>query len=103
MYKVEDTSLIGSPVTPPEYKLEFTIDFNGTLIDFEKDIVYKYNDPVKGEVYQPFEIVPYAVADIASKVVIFNEEQAKEIPVIVKGFKDSISGSVDGKKDRDGA
>jgi hypothetical protein len=71
-----------------------TVDFNGTLIDFEKDIVYKYNDPVKGEVYQPFEIVPYAVADIASKVVIFNEEQAKEIPVIVKGFKDSISGSV---------
>ena len=94
MYKVEDTSLIGSPVTPAEYKLTFTVDFNGTLIDFEKDIVYKYNDPVKGEVYQPFEIVPYAVADIASKVVIFNEEQAKEIPVIVKGFKDSISGSV---------
>ncbi|MEL4455466.1 PIG-L family deacetylase [Lutimonas vermicola] len=94
MYRVEDTSLIGSPLTPAQYKLAFTIDFNGTLIDFERDIVYKYNDPVKGEVYQPFEIVPYAVSDIASKVVIFNESQAKEIPVTVKGFKDSISGTV---------
>ena len=94
MYKVKDDSLIGSPLTLPEHKVVFTVDINGTVIDFEKDIVYKYNDPVKGEVYQPFEIVPYAVANIASNVVIFNEDEAKEIPVLVKGFKDSITGSV---------
>jgi len=94
MYKVKDPTLIGSPVTVPDHKIVFSVDFSGTTIDFERNIVFKYNDPVKGEVYQPFEIVPYAVADIATKVVIFNEDEPKEIPVRVRAFKDSLQGKV---------
>ena len=92
MYKVTDHSLIGNPVSVPAYKIVFRVDFDGTLVDFERDVIYKFNDPVKGEVYQPFEIVPEAVTDIASKVVIFNDDQPKEIPVKIKGFRDNISG-----------
>ena len=94
MYKVEDPALVGNPVTTAQHKVVFTIDFDGASINFERDVIYKYNDPVKGEVYQPFEIVPKAVANIASKVVIFSEDQAKEIPVLVTGFRDNISGIV---------
>ena len=94
MYNVEDHSLIGNPISVPAYKIVFKVDFEGTLVNFERDIIYKYNDPVKGEVYQPFEIVPEAVSNIASNVVIFNDNQAKEIPVKIKGLRNSISGLV---------
>ena len=95
MYKVKDHALIGSPIAESAYKIVFNIDIEGTLINFEKDVIYKYNDPVKGEVYQPFQILPYAVSQIASKVVIFNDDQPKEIPVKIKGYRDEISGFVE--------
>jgi len=94
MYAVKDPSNVGRPVTLPNQKVTFTIDINGVPIDFERDVIYKYNDPVKGEVYQPFEIVPRAVSNITSKVVIFSEDQPKQIPVTVTGLQDGISGSV---------
>ncbi len=94
MYKVENPSLVGNPISLAQHKVVFTIDFNGVSIDFEKNVIYKYNDPVKGEVYQPFEIVPKAVSNMASKVVIFSEDEARQIPVTVKGFRDNISGTV---------
>ncbi len=94
MYKVDNPSMVGNPVTLANHKVIFTIDFEGTSVDFTKDVIFKYNDPVKGEVYQPFEIVPEAVADIASKVVIFSEDQPKQIPVTVTSYKEGISGSV---------
>ena len=58
MYKVENEDLISLPETPKEIKAEFVLDFNGYTIPFSKEIIYKYNDPVKGEVYKPFEILP---------------------------------------------
>ena len=94
MYKVTDKSLIGNPATVRELKVAFTVDFNGTSIDYIKDIVFKFNDPVKGEVYQPFEIVPEVATAIKSKVVIFNEFIPKSIPVTIKAYRDSLQGSI---------
>ena len=94
MYKVADKSLIGNPVTLREVSVAFSLDINGTSLDFNKDIVYKFNDPVKGEVYQPFEIVPEVASEIKSKVVIFNEFIPKTIPVNIKAYRDSLEGSV---------
>ena len=95
MYKVADESLIGNPASIRELKLAFILDFNGTRIEFVKEIVYKFNDPVKGEVYQPFDIVPEIAAELRSKVVIFNEFMPKQIPVKVKAYRDSVNGSLE--------
>jgi hypothetical protein len=94
MYKVDDKSLIGNPATLRELKVAFTLNFKGTPLEYVKDIVYKYNDPVKGEVYQPFEIVPEVASEIKSKVVIFNEFMPKSIPVSIKAYRDSLHGSI---------
>ena len=94
MYHVENKSLIGNPETLRSLKINFTLLINGEPIEFKKNIVYKYNDPVKGEIYQPFEIVPIVSSSLASKVVIFNKEIPKEIPVKIKAQKDNIQGEV---------
>ncbi|QCX38500.1 LmbE family protein [Aureibaculum algae] len=94
MYKVKDHTLIGNPETPHKATAVFSLVIDGFPIDIKKPIVYKYNDPVKGEVYQPFEILPVVTAKISNKVNIFSDNSVKEIPVVIKSSKDNLSGSV---------
>lgn len=93
MYAVKDKTLIGKPMTPREVKVNFQLVFNEFPIDFSRDIVYKYNDPVKGEVYQPFEIVPAVSSEIAAKVILLTSKTPKEIPLVIKAQQDNFSGT----------
>ena len=77
MYKVADPDLIGKPLNPPANYVNFNLLINDEKISFERIIKYKYNDPVKGEIYQPFEIIPPVTSTISSNVIIFNEETSK--------------------------
>jgi len=94
MYKVSDKSLIGKPESPDYFNVTFHINIAGTNIPFMKPVVYKTNDPVKGEVYKPFEIIPEASARIAEKVIIFETVNTKDIPVHVKAGHDNLEGMV---------
>ena len=92
MYAVNDKNLIGNPESNKALIAHFVISFDDYSIGFEKPVVYKTNDPVKGEVYKPFEIIPEASAKIAEKVIIFENDKQKEIPVIVKAGRDNLEG-----------
>lgn len=94
MYKVTNTDLVSLPETPRAIFAEFTLNFNGVSIPFSKEIVYKYNDPVKGEVYQPFEILPEISASFKEKVYIFSDNNAQKISVKVKSVKDNFKGNL---------
>lgn len=94
MYKVDDQKLIGLPETPHKTSATFNLTINNETIAITKPIVYKTNDPVKGEVYKPFEIVPEVSAKVAERVIIFETDKQKEIPVIVKAGRDKLEGFV---------
>jgi len=94
MYRVDDQQNIGKPDIIREVKVFFILEINGITIPFERNVVYKYNDDVKGEVYQPLDIVPVATSSIAEKVYIFNNDRNKTVTVKVKAGKDAISGTV---------
>lgn len=94
MYKVNNQSLIGDPETPKSQNATFNITFDKTTISYTKPVVYKTNDPVKGEVYKPFEIIPEASAKVAEDVIIFENDQQKDIQVIVKSGRDNLEGFV---------
>ncbi|MDT0555009.1 PIG-L family deacetylase [Patiriisocius hiemis] len=93
MYKAP-SPLIGKPETPAPEKLLFTLQLGRSQIDITRDVVYKYNDPVDGEVYQPLEIVPEITTSIPEKVLIFADDSPKQIPVVVKAGKENISGFI---------
>ncbi len=94
MYRVDDQQNIGKPDIIREVKVYFTLEINGVTIPFERNVVYKYNDDVKGEVYQPLDIVPVATSSIAEKVYIFNNDRSKTLTVKVKAGKDAVKGTV---------
>ncbi len=92
MYQVDDKSLIGKPETPRYFNVTFNLSIHNVSINYTKPVVYKTNDPVKGEVYKPFEITPEASAKIAEKVIIFENDNPKEIPVIVRAGRNNLEG-----------
>lgn len=94
MYHVYNQQWRGMPESKRDFKVNFVLDILGTTIDFKKDVVFKRSDPVKGEVYQPFEILPEVTVSIADKVLIFADDSSKEIPVKVKSGKENIQGNV---------
>lgn len=98
IYKVKNQDLIGLPETPSQYQVRFKIRINETDIPFSREIVYKENDPVKGEKYRPFEIVPAISLSLKDDVLIFANHAPKEIPVTIKAMKDSVSGVLKMKK-----
>ncbi len=94
IYNVKDRNLIGKPNTDHEIKAEFVVLINNVAIPFIREIVYKTNDPVKGEVYKPLEIVPAISANIKDKVIIYANEASKQIPVTIKAGKPNQKGKI---------
>lgn len=94
MYKVEDKSLIGKPETPRPISVTFNLTINNQPFSVTKDVVYRYSKPEKGELYRPFEIIPEASAKISEKVIIFDNDQQKDISVTVKAGRDNLDGYV---------
>jgi len=94
MYKVTNPEFIGLPERPDPFPVTFQMTIAGTFIPFERNIVYKENDPVRGEVYAPFDVLPIATTSIPEKVIIFSDESSKRIPVIINAIKATISGSI---------
>ena len=94
MYRVDEQNNIGTPDVNREAKVLFTVLINDVSIPFERNIVYKYNDDVKGEVYNPFDIVPDVTTSIIDKVVLFNNSKTKTIGVKIKAGKDAVQGEL---------
>src|SRR5690606_26724210 len=55
---------------------------------------YKMVNPVKGEVYQPLQVLPKVAVNVPNANYLFTETTAKTIPVTLTSFTDSIAGKL---------
>ena len=56
-FNVTNQQLIGKAENDP-LSVEFKVNIEGTDFTFKKPLRYKFTDPVKGEIYQPVNIIP---------------------------------------------
>lgn len=94
MYKVTQPKLIGKPQTPVAYTAEFELSFGDMTVTFEKPVVHRYSKPDKGEIYEPFVVMPKVTASFVDDVMIFANGNSKKIPLMVRAGKDSVEGTV---------
>lgn len=94
MYTVSNPTEIGLPEKERDAKVVFTVSIEGVEIPFERTVVYKYNDDVKGEMYNFLDIVPEATSTFTEKVLLFTNEKSKTVGVKVKASKDAVKGIV---------
>jgi len=94
MFDVDEQLMIGKPENDPAVNVNFLLSIEGEDITYIKPVLYKRNDPVKGEVYQPFVISPPVYANINGSVIIFANHASQKVKVDVKADKDNLNGSV---------
>jgi len=94
MYHVDDERMIGQPMPPAARHAIFELEIEGISVAITKDIVFKRNDPVDGEVYAPFYIMPFASVAFTDPVYIFPDSEAKEVAVTLKSYKDNLKGTL---------
>lgn len=94
MYRVDNPALIGKPESDRYLKVQFDLEIDGKNITYIKDVFFKTNDPVEGEVVQPLEIVQPLYTNLENDVYLFSSEESQEVRVTLKSTRANLSGTL---------
>ena len=95
MYTVNNQKNIGIPDIIREVKVVINLKISGVEIPFERTVVYKYNDDVKGEIYNYLDIVPEVTTAIIDNVLLFKDNKVKYVGVKIRTGKDAVKGTLE--------
>jgi len=93
-YKVDDQLKIGTPENKPAIVFNVVCEIEGQEVVYQMPLIYKWNDPVKGELYRPFVITPPAFVNFAEEIHLFSVLQEREVELIVKSGKSNFTGGL---------
>ena len=88
-FNVDDQLKIGKAENDP-LSVNFSMMIEGKEFVFTKPLVYKYTDPVKGELYEPVNIITPAFIGSSPSLVLLNsavKNQTKSINFVVQANK----------------
>jgi len=84
LFTVNDKNLIGKPENDPAISITMKFSVQGESISFNVPLIYKWTDPVKGELMRPFEVVPPMFINFPQPVYVFADQSPKKISVLLK-------------------
>jgi LmbE family N-acetylglucosaminyl deacetylase len=84
LFTVKDRNLIGKPENDPAISITMNFSVQGELVSFNVPLIYKWTDPVKGELSRPFEVVPPVFINFPQSVYVFADQTPKKIGVLLK-------------------
>lgn len=93
MYTVKEQTLRGLPETPRHFKVRWTVLVNGVPVQYETDVAYKIEEPARGEVWRPFEVLPPVFVRFDEPSYLFTGRQ-RAVVVHVEAGRDNISGTL---------
>lgn len=81
MYSVQEQLLRGLPENNPSYSVSLFLSINGSKINYEIPVEYKWTDRVIGESYRPLVVVPPVVSSFDDPVLIFDNGKPQKVGV----------------------
>jgi len=94
MYDVKGQKNIGKPESDRPLQVEFHLTIWEHEITFTKNVVYRYSKRDKGEIYEPFEILPKVTTKLSNKVIIFSDGEPQKVQVNVRAGTQNVTGFV---------
>lgn len=94
MFNVTDYQKIGKPENDPVFQIGIQLQIAGLSFNFMAPLQYKYTDPTKGDVYQPFVIIPNIQGQFEKELYL----KKKDKPLILHYQLDSLSTSASQSK-----
>lgn len=75
---------VGMPQNAPAITFDFIVRAGGETWTIRRPLIYQWTDPVKGELWRPFEIVPPVFVNLSERVLIFAGSEPKTVQVVVQ-------------------
>lgn len=94
MFQVNDEALNTKPFNDPTLSARITFSLLDDTFSIELPVRNKSVDPVKGEIYQPFSVVPPIVVNPPFTSFLFTDKRAKVFPITLLANVDSFSGQL---------
>ncbi len=85
-FTITDQLLIGKAESEPAYAVSFRLKIEDQTFVFEKPVMYKFTDPVKGEIYWPLTVVPRVSLEPEPKVFVSNGATSKAGNIHLRTF-----------------
>ncbi len=83
-FDVSDQQLIGKAQNDAAYTAAFTFNIEGVDFTVNRDVQYKFTDPVKGELYQPFRVEPALTGAFNENVYVLDGAKQKNVQLELK-------------------
>ncbi|TXB66015.1 PIG-L family deacetylase [Vicingus serpentipes] len=90
-YKVDDQLNIGKPENDSAINFKLVCELDGVEITYQIPLIYKWNDPVKGESYRPFVIVPPVFVNFSEQLQLFSNLNSREIELTIKSNSTNVN------------
>jgi len=84
LFTVTDKNLIGKPENDPAISIDIRFTLLGQTISYQLPVIYKWTDPVKGELSRPFEVVPPVFVNFSQPVYVFANQSPKAVSILLK-------------------
>jgi LmbE family N-acetylglucosaminyl deacetylase len=98
VFTITDQTLVGQPENAPALAVMLNVVFgegaDAVEIPYTAPVVHRRTDPVQGEVYRPFEVVPPVALILADKSLVFADAIPREVAVLVKSNQQNATGQV---------
>jgi LmbE family N-acetylglucosaminyl deacetylase len=92
-YNLDSLYLIGDSENNPSAEFEISIEIGGHLISYKRPLIYKWNDPVKGEQTKNWIVCPKVTANINENIMIFSEQKQQSFSVTLTAHTKDQSGT----------
>jgi LmbE family N-acetylglucosaminyl deacetylase len=93
-FTVDDQNLIGTPENAPALIARFILAIAGKELEFTVPVVYRWTDPVAGERYRAFEVVPPATMQFDQGVYLFADDRPRDLRVSVRSADVPVAGAL---------
>ena len=92
-YRIPRQELVGQPENAPALSVSVTIVSNDGAMTFEVPVRYRGVDPVEGEQYKPFAVIPPVALNLPERTYVFADNTPRSVQVNLRSNVVMASGS----------
>ena len=93
-YNINNQLLVGKPDNDPSLISEFVFRINGQRITYEAPVIYKANNPTKGDDYRSFNVGNPIYMNPKNKMELFVNSNKKNIEIEVESGIDKLNAQI---------
>jgi LmbE family N-acetylglucosaminyl deacetylase len=92
LHRVDDPLLIGAPDAGQPVICRFDLRIAGEPLQFDRPLLHRITDPVRGEVYRPFVVSPPLYVHFDKSAYLFPDAGPRSVKVGVRPVRDDLNG-----------